>query len=160
MYNRKSMASAISAIIASALMFGLMIMLPILGVDWQKFGLAAILVIIAVISAYVLIYLSALPFAILALVYGIRMLKEQSRQKLIAYNKSVLIATCVLLPFLALSVGYGLAITFAAKLDVIALSYTVLTACAYLACLVSSIVSLVLLKKSPEEVVPPPVSGF
>ena len=156
MYNRKSKASAITAIVASALMFGLMIMLPIVGIQWEEFGMAAIFVIIFVFGAYILIYASALPFAIVALVFGIRMLKQQSRQKLIFHNKSVLIAACVLLPFLALGVGFGINFAFAAKLELIPLFYIILVACAYVASIVTAIVSLVLLKNSPEEIAPPP----
>ena len=154
MYNRLSRASAISAVVAAVLMFGFLIMLPILGVDWQEFGIGIIFVMAFVIIAYILIYLSALPFAIVALVFGIKMLKQQSRKKLIAHNKSVLIATCVLLPFLAFSIIYGINFTFAARVNLTALLYTVLLGCAYLASLITSIVSLVLLKKAPEQTSP------
>ena len=154
MYNRLSKASGISAIIAAALMFGFLIMLPILGVDLQEFGIAAIFVVIFVIIAYVLIYLSAIPYFIVALVFGIRILKQQDRKKLIAYNKSLLIAACVLLPFLAFSIIFGINFTFAARVNLTALLYTVLLGCAYLASLITSIVSLVLLKKAPEQTPP------
>ena len=154
MYNRLSRASGITAIIAAALMFGFLLMLPILGVDWDGLGLAAVFLIIFVIIAYILIYICAIPYFIVALVYGIRILKQQDRKKLIAFNKSLLIATCVLLPFLAFSIIFGINFTFAARLNLTALLYTVLLGCAYLASLITSIVSLVLLKKAPEQTPP------
>ena len=159
MYKKKTIASAISSIIASALIFGLMIMFAMMPLNLEQFGLAAIFVLLFIFGAYVLIFVSALPFAIVTLVYGIRLLKQPSRKKLIAHNKSVLAAALVLLPFLAIGVFGGITMVTASEFDLIPIVYLVLAGCAYLACIVTSIVSLVLLNKSPEEVEAPPVNG-
>ena len=155
MYNRKSKVSAITAIVASALMFGFMILLVTMPINLEKFGWGAIFVLLVVIGAYAIIFVSALPFAIVSLVFGIRMLKQQSRQKLISHNISVLITSCVLLPFLAIGVYVGVGVILGATLELIPLIYTIVLGCAYVTNLISSIVCLILLKRSPEEPAPP-----
>ena len=97
------------------------------------------------------IYASAIPFAIVALIFGIIMLKQQSRKKLISYNVRLLIATCVLLPFIAIGLFIISEMLFNSTLGVFPIIYTILLALAYIASLVTQIVAIVLLKKSPEE---------
>ena len=155
MYHRISMVSAITAIVASALMFGFMIMLVLMPIHLEEFGLGAIVVLLVVIGAYALIFISALPFAIVSLVFGVRMLKQQSRQKLISHNISVLVTSCVLLPFLAIGVYVGVGVILGATLELIPLIYTIVLGCAYVTNLIASIVCLIFLKRSPEETPPP-----
>ncbi len=102
MYNKKSKTSAILAIITAVLLIGFMILLPFLRYNVEDGnGLAAFFAVLFSVYGYPVIYASALSFVIVALIFGIKMLKQQSRNKLISFNTRMLIATCVLLPFLA-----------------------------------------------------------
>ena len=161
MYNKKSRISAILLIVTVALLIGFMIMLPFLQykqVDGDgDLGAAigsAVEIIIVIVFAYPAIYVSSATFCIVALVFGIKMFKQQSRKKLIGYNKRMLITTCVILPFLAFGLAFGSEMLFNSTLGVFPIIYTVLIALAYLACLVMQIVTIILLKKMPEEVMP------
>ena len=157
MYNKKSKASAIIAIITAVLLVGFMILLPFLlyqqgeGDDLGN----AIGAIVGLIYGYPLIYASAIPFAVVALVFGIKMLKRQERKKLIYYNVSMLITTCVLLPFLTVGLIIGSNLIFYSGLGMLPPICCAIVSLAYIAGLIIQIVTIVLLKKSPEENVPP-----
>lgn len=158
MYNKKSRISAILLIVTVALFIGLMVMLPFLQYQQAEgdgdLGTAigaAVEVMISIIFGYSVIYVSSAAFTIVALVFSIKMLKQQSRKKLIKYNKSMLIATCVILPFFIFGFAFGSGMLFHSTLGAFPIVYVVLIALAYLACLVMQIVTMVLLKKMPEE---------
>ena len=152
MYNKKSKASAILAIITAVLIVGFLILLPLLLFNTQlEFGEVIALIIAGLIFGFLPLYASGMPYFIVALVFGIRMLKEQSRKKLISFNKSLLIATCVLLPFLMLGIGMCSSIVRSSATGIIIVIYAIATVLAYLAGLIAQIIALVQLKKSPEE---------
>ncbi|MCH5151588.1 MAG: hypothetical protein J1F65_02895 [Clostridiales bacterium] len=158
MYNKKSKASAILAIITAVLIVGFLILLPVLLLNTQlEFGEVIALIIAGLIFGFLPLYASSVPFFIVALVFGIRMLKQQSRNKLISFNKSLLIATCVLLPFIMLGIGMCSSIVRSSATGIIIVIYAIVTALAYLASLITQIVASVQLKKMPEEVVSPVV---
>ena len=152
MYNRKSKVSAILAIITAGLLIGFMILLPFLPNNiGEENGLAIFFIVLFSIFGYAIIYASAIPFAIVALIFGIKMLKQQSRKRLISFNIRMLITTCVLLPFLAVGVIGSIGSILQSKIGPFPIIYTVVVAVAYLACLITQIVTIVVLKKSPEE---------
>ena len=111
----------------------------------------AIGLIFVVGIGYPIIYVSSVPFVIVAVVFAILILRQQSRKKLISYNVRLLIATCVLLPFIAIGLFIVSEMLFNSTLGVFPIIYTILLALAYIASLVTQIVAIVLLKKSPEE---------
>lgn len=156
MYNKKSKVSAILTIVAAVLVLGLMILLPLLqpkveGDNEVGAGIGAVFALLFFILGCLPLYASALPFAIVGLVFGCKMLKEQARQKLISLNKRMLIATCVLLPVLFVGLLLSGALIANSSLGLLPVIYTVVTAISYFAALVCQIVAIVLLKKSPEE---------
>lgn len=152
MYNKKSRTSAILVIITAVLLIGFMILLRFLqykgdGANWQD-GFAVVFI---VIFGYPLIYASSISFSIVAIVFGILMLKQRFRKKLISSNVRMLIATCVLLPFIAVGMYMASQMIFKSTLGVFPIIYAVTTWVAYIAGLIALIVTIVLLKKSPEE---------
>lgn len=153
MYNKKAKVSACFTIITAALLTGFMIMLPFLqykAADGN--GLAVgIALIIVVAYGYPLIYASSIPFAIVALIFGILMFKQQSRKKLISYNVRMLITSCVLLPFLAVGLIIGSGMVFHSTFELFPIIYFVATVLSYIGGIVTQIVTIVILKKSPEE---------
>lgn len=152
MYNKKSKTSAILAIVAALLVIGFMILMPFAMSNTEMEGVGAVFVILfAVIFSLLPLYASAIPFVITALVYAGRMLKQQSRQKLISFNKSLLIATCVLLPFLAWGAFSAKELIVQSSYGLFPVIYTVLTALAYVAALIAEIATIVTLKKMPDE---------
>ena len=156
LYYKKSRASAILIIITAALLIGFMILLRFLqfnadDASWQE-GFA---VIFTVIFGYPLLYASSVAFSIVAIIFGILMLRQQSRKKLISLNKRMLIATCVLLPFIALAMYMINKMIFKSTLGAFPIVYAVTTWVAYIAGLIAQIVTIILLKKSPEESVSP-----
>ena len=152
MYNRKSKASAILAIVTAVLFVGFMVLLPFLMTGaGDNYGFAAIFVVMFGILGYIPIYLSAVAFVIVALIFGIKMLKQQSREKLISYNVRMLITTCVLLPFLIIGVVVSAALIFAPGIGLVSTIYFAVLALAYIGGLAAQIVAIVLLKKSPEK---------
>ena len=152
MYNRKSKTSAILSIITAVLLIVLMVLLPFLqyNVD-EGNGLAAFFIVIFSIFGYAIIYAGAIPFVIVALIFGIKMLKQQSREMLISFNVRMLITTCVLLPFLAVGLIGSSGLIFQSTFKLFPTIYTILVSLAYIACLITQIVTIVVLKKSPEE---------
>lgn len=152
MYNKKSKASAILTIISALLMLGVMILMPILMSNTEMEGLGAVFVILlSLIFTYLPLYLSAVPYFIVGLVFGSRMNKAQDRSKLISANKSMLIATCVLLPFLAWGIYGNSDLIANSTLGVVPIVYMVVTALVYVASLIAQIATLVTLKKLPDE---------
>ena len=152
MYNRKSKISAILAIITAVLLIGFMVMLPFLHYNIDEGnGLAAFFIILFSIFGYAIIYASAISFTIVALIFGIKMLKQQSRKKLISFNVRMLITTCVLLPFLAVGLIGSSGLIFQSTLRQFPTVYTIVLSVTYIADLITQIVTIVLLKKSPEE---------
>lgn len=156
MYNKKSKISAILAIITAALLIGFMILLPFLQYkqgEGDNLGTAFALILI-IIYGYPLLYVGTIPFSIVGLIFGIKMLKQQSRKKLISLNVRMLITTCVLLPVIAVGLMFTSSIIFHSTLGLFPSIYIVVASLAYVAGLVTQIVTIVLLKKSPEESVP------
>ena len=152
MYNRKSRVSAILGIITAVLLIGLMVLLPFLPNNvGAENGFAVFFIILFSLFGYAIIYASAIPFAIVALIFGIKMLKQEARKRLISFNVRMLIATCVLLPFLAVGVIGSVGSILESKIGLFPIIYTVIAAVAYIACLITQIVTIVVLKKSPEE---------
>ena len=155
MYNKKCKITAILAVVTAVLLVGFMILLPFLlnNADLEGLG-EAIALIFAIIYGLFPLYAGALPFAIVGLTLGIKMLKEQSRAKLISFNKRMLITSCVLLPLLAWGMTSFSGLISSTTLGLFPVVYSVVAAVAYAAGLITQIVTLILLKKSPEESAP------
>lgn len=152
MYNKKSKASAVLAIVAALLMLGYLILLPITIRTSTIEGLE-IVALILVSAIFILpLYAGGLAFGITGLVYGGKMRKQQQRFKLISFNRGMLIATCVLLPFIAFGMLGSFSWISGSMLGVVPIIYTVLTVLAYLASLIVNIATLVALKKTPVEI--------
>ena len=152
MYNRKSKTSAILAIITAILLIGFMVLLPFLRYNAEENNaLAAFFIIFFSIFGYAIFYAGAISFTIVAFVFGVKMLKQQSRKKLISFNVRMLITTCVLLPFLAVGLIGSSGLIFQSTLKLFPTIYTIVVSLAYIAVLITQIVTIVVLKKSPEE---------
>ena len=162
MYNKKSKASAILLIITAVLLVGLMILFPFLqphiedSSDASEGIGAAFGVLFFIIGCFPL-YAGAVSFVIVASVFGIKMLKQQLRSKLISYNVRQLIATCVLLPFIAVGLIICSALFANSTLGIFPIIYVIIVALAYVASLITQIVTIPLLKKMPEQEVVLPV---
>ena len=112
-------------------------------------------IFIMIIYGYPLILASSIPFAIVALIFGIKMLIQQSRKKLISYNVGMLITSCVLLPFMVVGFMIGSGIIFKSTLKLLLIILIVVIAIAYVVGIIAQIATIVVLKKSPEESAPP-----
>ena len=163
MYNKKSKISAILALITVALLIALMILLPFLRPYTEETddpeanlgaGIGAFFSVLLGIIGYIVFYIVAIPFVIVGLVYGIKMLKQQSRKKLILFNRGLLITTCVMLPILVVGMIISSALVFNSTFGVFPVIHTVLTAVAYIAGLIAQGIVLAQLKKMPEETAP------
>ena len=153
MYNKKSRVSAILAIVTAALLIGLMIMVPNLQYkqgEGDNLGTAFALILI-IIYGYPILYLGAIPFSVVGLVFGIKMLIQQSRKKLISLNVRMLITSCVLLPVLIVGLIIASNFVFHSVLGLFPIIYVVVASIAYIGGLAAQIVAIILLKKSPEE---------
>lgn len=150
MYNRKSKVSAVLAIVTAVLLIGLMVLIPFLQYkqsEGDNIGIVLSIIIIFIFG-YPLIYVSSFAFAIVALVFGVKMLIQQSCDKLISYNVRMLIATFVLAPFLALGLAIGSGIIFQSTLGLFPIIYIIAIAVAYVACFIAQIVTIIVLRKS------------
>lgn len=159
MYNKKSKASAILTIIAAALVLGMMILLPFLQPEIEAdnetaAGIGTVFALLFFILGCMPLYLSALPFSIVGLVFGSKMMKAQDRQNLISLNKRMLITTCVLLPVLVVGLALSSAIIFNSSMGLLPVIYIVVMAIVYIAALIAQIAAIVTLKKLPYEVAP------
>lgn len=153
MYNAKSKVSAVLAIVTALLLIGFMIMLPLLQYKAEgENGLAISLTLIIVMAyGYPLVYASSIPFVIVAIIFGIKMLKQQSRKKLISLNVRMLITSIVLTPFLAAGLMLTSSLTSLSTLGLFPVIYVIIMAAAYAVGIISQIVAIILLKKSPAE---------
>ena len=152
MYNKKSKVSAILSLVAPALVFGLLVLCPILLRYTAIEGLAILALILTTVWGFLPLYFGGIAFVATSFAFGGKMIKGQSRKKLIYYNVSMLIASTVLLPFLAIGIFLNSALIAESVLGVVPIIYVVITALAYLAAWVNYIVTIVRLKKSPEEI--------
>lgn len=152
MYNVKSRTSAILTIVTAVLLIGFMVLIPFLRYkvennDGQE-ALTALFVTIISFIGCSSIYLSAISFAVVGLIFGIKMLKQQSKEMLIFYNVRMLITTCVLLLSLAWGFILSYALIFNSTLELLPVIYTIAIALAYIATLVTQIVTINALKHS------------
>lgn len=158
MYNKKSRISAILAIVTALLLIGFMVMFWFM--DYQTEGNdagtnlgIAFLIILFMGYGMIIVYAGSIPAAIVSLIFGIMMLKQQDRDKLISYNKRLLIAMCILAPFVALGIYYVCDLFFMSAIGKFEGIYSFVTAGVYLACIVMQIVTMIILKNSPEKTV-------
>ena len=159
MYNKKSKASAILTVITAVLLIGLMILFLFLSPKVEDEGdlgegLGAVFSMLFFILGCIPLYAGALSFVIVALVFGGKMLKQQSRNKLISFNVRQLITTCVLLPFILVGLVICSPLLATSTLGILPIIYTIVTALAYVGSLITQIATIVVLKKSPEETDP------
>lgn len=153
MYNKKSKISAILVLVTAALLIGFMILLPNLQykqTDDDNIGTAFGLIFL-IVYGYPVVYAGSIPFAIVALVFGIKMLIQKDRKKLISYNVRMLITSIILLPFIAVGMYMASTMVFNSTLGALPIVYVIVMALSYVAGLVMQIVSIVLLKKAPVE---------
>ena len=151
MYNKKSKVSAILTIVTALLLVGLMILLPILLNHSELEGWEVLALIFGLIYGFLPLYVGSFIYVIVAFILGGKMRKEQDRDKLISFNKRMLIAGLVLLPFIALGTYLCSAVIAASALGVIPVIYVVITAIAYVATIVANIVAMSALKKMADE---------
>ena len=138
-----------------------MILLPFLRYDTEEGnGLAAFFAYYFSIFGYPIIYASAISFVIVALIFGIKMLKQQSRDRLIFFNVRMLITTCVLLPFFAAGLIASVGLILQSELGLFPTIYTIAVSIVYIICLITQIVTIVILKRSPEESEPTVSESF
>ena len=149
MYNAKSRMSAILTIVTAVLLIVLMSLIPFMQyVAEEEEGIAAIFIVLISFLGYPFIYASAVPFVVVALVFGILMLVQQSPEKLISYNVRMLITTCVLAPFLGVVLLVGSSLIFPSSLGVVPIILTIAVIVTYIASFVTQIVTISLLKNS------------
>ena len=149
MYEKKVKITAISAIVAAGLLVGLMIILPFLITNnAQTNGFAVFFMFVVSMFGDIAVYASAISFVIVAIVFSTRLLKTQSLEMLISYNKRLLIATYVLLPFLAAGMIANGGFIYPSKLGLFPLVYTIVASIAYLTCLIAQILSMSALKST------------
>ena len=152
MYNKKSKASAIITIVSAILVLGIMIMLPILFKFTKLEGWDSLNLIVAMIYGFFPLYIAGIIYVIVGFVYGSRMRKQQLRKKLISHNLAMLITSIVIIPLFAWGLAACWGMMFNSVLGVFPTIYVLATMAMYLASLITNIVTVVKLKKMPDEV--------
>ena len=140
----------------AALFVGFMILGPFVQIDWgsdlsqgEAMG-ALVLTLFGGIGLFAM-YLGGMAFTIVALIFGIKMLKRPARDRLISYTVRMLIATCVLLEPLFMGVITGIVLFPHSQLGVFPLVYLFVIAVVYLASLAAQIAAVAILKRLPQE---------
>ena len=152
MYNKKSRLSAILSMVAPALVFGLLVLCPILLVNTGVEGLGgAIALIFSIAVGSLPLYIGGIAFVAVSFSLGGKMFREQSRKKLIKSNVGMIIASSVLMIFLAIGIIINVPLISESQLGVFPIIYVVIMCLAYLAAWVNYIVTIVALKKMPPE---------
>lgn len=150
MCNKRSIASGVLAILTALLLVGFMVSLPSMGLDFEdENGFAVFFLAIFGMYGYIVLYVSAIPYVIVALIFGFKMLKGRPQEEQISLNKRLLIATCVLALFIEGGLIYGL-MMFQSGFGIIPKVYSVVLMIAYFVTLVAEIATIVRLKKSPQ----------
>ena len=155
-YNKKSRASAVLSIVTAVALFVQMILMAYLfaNMDGEDMGLAIIAVALLAVVGLVVFYAASIPFAIVAMILGILMRVEKSRKKLLRHNVTMLVITCLLMPFIATGMLWSAIVISASAEPLFPTVYTLAVAGLYVACFVVQIVTIVALKKSPPEDAP------
>lgn len=152
MYNKKSKATAALAIVTALLLVGMMVLMPFLLQNTELEGGDLFGNILGfILFGFIPLYAGAAPFALVALIFGIVILKTKSRKSLIYSNVKLLVASLVLAPPLTLGLIVGRGFISTSAFGAFPVVYVVATALSYLAGIVTQIVTIVILKKSPEE---------
>lgn len=152
MYNKRSRVSAILAILTALLLIGLMILVPFLKFqpnEGEELGGIALIIIIPI--GYPLIFGGSAITSIVALIFGILMLKQKDRDRLISLNVKFLIAICVMLPVIAAGLAISSMMIIQSTLGKLPIIYMAILAAFYLATLIALIVTIVVLKLSHEK---------
>ena len=149
MNSKIAKVSAILTLATAALLVGYMILFRFMPYTLDEGGLGVALFIFILFSYIgVIIYSSSSIFALVALIFGIKMLRAQESDRQISLNKRMLIAACVLLPFVAVSLAYDIMLLYMKGVSAIAGIYAMVTAVVYIACIVTYIAAIVVIKKS------------
>ena len=158
MYNKKSRISAILIITAAALLLGLMVLMHVAFAGKNPTAGEVVSVFVYMLYFFWPIYLGAFAFVVVGLIFGIKVLKQQRRKKLIRYNVATLITTFLAMPLLmfdcALAVDtlrFDVQIGRTSAQNVLYVIFAVITTLCYLAALVAQIVAIVRLRRSPKE---------
>lgn len=153
MYNKKSRATAALAIISALLLIGMMVLMPFLLQNTELEGGDLFGSVIGfILFGFVPLYVGAIPFSLVALIFGVVMLKTKSRKKLISSNVKMLVTSLVLAAPIAVGLSVGRGFIAVSSFGVFPVILAVAAALAYVAGIVAQIVTIVVLKKSPEEV--------
>ena len=155
MYRKKSIFSAIVAIVTILMLIGLMVLIPNCQVQEtegnEALGIALGLMFLVVPFGYPSTYLTSFVFCIVALIYSIKMLKSDEQDKLIRYNVSMLITSLVLAPIFLLAMFLMSMILFNSQLGVFPKLYVFALGIVYLTGIIAQIVSIAILKKAPSK---------
>lgn len=155
MYRKKSIFSAVVAIVTIVMLVGLMVLIPNCKVQETEgnnaLGIAIGLAIFVVPFGYPATYITSVVFCIVALVFSIKMLKSDEQDKLIHYNVSMLITSLVLSPLFLLEMLLMSMILFNSQLGVFPKLYVFALGIVYLTGIIAQIISIVILKKAPSE---------
>ena len=151
MHNRKSRITAILILITALLVIAFMIAFPIWRFNSEKDDniIAAYFSLIFTALEYSGIYLCGIPYAITAIIFGVKMLLFRSRKKLLSLNVRMLIASCVLFPFFGMGImNVGMANPSVGGFQK---GFAIVVTCIYIVSIVAEIVTIILLKHTPDE---------
>ena len=171
MYNKKAKVSAILIIASIALFLALIVLIPIAfcfpdGPRVQAFlsdpggytrsaikGVWAMFIWIHYIlwPNFWPMYIGAIIFVVVGLIFGIMMLKQQRRNKLIRYNVVTLVTIFLALPLLAFHVFMTFIMVSMGTLGIFYFGFGVSCALCYIAAIVAQIVTIVRLRRSSKE---------
>ncbi|MCH5162660.1 MAG: hypothetical protein J1G38_04140 [Clostridiales bacterium] len=146
----KTKIAAISTLATAALLVGLMIMLPLLpaNIDAEN-GFAAFFLVIFGSWGWPAIYASGVPFVLVALVFGLKILLRRDDARLSSWIARMMIADFILSPVLVVGIILNYGPIFFSTLGAFPAIYAVLTLAAYVESLLAQIVALHALKTAP-----------
>ena len=152
MLNKKSKASAILVLVSALLFVVFLTLLPFLQYEPEEGDNTAVIKVpFIIVLGYPLLYAAGVPYVIVALIFGLKMLKTEDKQKLISSNKSMFIASCVLLILFAMGMSIAKDLIFHTTLGLFPIIFTAVLAAVCVAAMVVQIVTISKLKKQPDQ---------
>lgn len=135
-------------LVTAALLIAFMASVPFMqmNIDGATLGTAFILLLFAQYGN-ILIYVSEVPFVIVAVIFGIKMIIKTDPDRLFSLHKRMLITAFVLAPFVALGLAYVI-ILFTSTENRAPSLFPIAVAAVYGICLIAQIVGMIIQKKS------------
>ena len=149
MFSLRKLSGFVS-VVTALLFIGFIIMFALLKYEPQEDEALGFALFFIIFGGYgmIIVYASQIPFILVTLIIGIKLLRADDGDKIVSLNKKLLIACIVLALFVGVGLYYvGILFFGLHAISLFSGIYVVVAAAAYLACIVTSVVSMIFARR-------------